>query len=768
MNLSRLFEEVARAHPSETALVSSAGSLSWASLRSHTARLARALRSVGVSRERLVGVCVPRSTASVTAVYGVLRAGGAYVPIDPAHPAERQRFVADDAGLTALVYDSAQTAAPAWADGALVDIAALDGAEELPFDVDDHRDDTLLNVLYTSGSTGRPKGVCGTHDAMLHRLRWQWEALPFTPGETVGHRSALPFVDAGPEMFGGLLRGVRTAVVLPDELADLGRLVAALRAHRVTRLTVVPSLLAALVRASGGLGAALPLLRTWVSSGEALSPALLAAFRASHPAATLVNLYGSTEVTGDVTAAVFPPGVPLPDGDVPIGSALGGATLRVLDARGDAVADGETGELYVSGPLLARGYHRRPNEEAIRFVQRPERAFRTGDLVRRRPDGALSYVGRVDHQVKLRGVRVELEEVERRAAAAFPALTHVAAVVAPGDRLVAFVAPADADVAALRDALARELPDAMLPARLVPVAALPLLPNGKVDRRALASLGRDDARELPPGRLPRTATERAVASLWSTLLRRGDVARDDSFAALGGDSLTLAELMLSLERAFPRARPTLADAREQPLHALARVLDGEAPAPRGLSSPAITLTPLGDEGARDPAVVAMLVEASWDETVRAPTELPARMSEDDARAYCRAAEGVVIRVEAEPAGAGVLYRAPSVGEGVSFPAGSVQLDEWLLARWRGHGVLSDAGAWPLLRAWLAARFDHEVSVVWEDHLAMLAILRARGYTRLGRSFWTSGPDGDGSSGHCEVWLYDLRAWREGRSGAAGD
>ncbi len=767
MSLAVLFESAVRERPNDVALVSSGASLTWAELRDRADRVARALRARGVGRGALVGVCVPRSIASVAAVYGVMRAGAAYVPVDPSHPEERQRFVADDAGLAAVVFDGAQTPRPAWGDPATsVDVSSLGDVEPLPFVASEHDPEALLNVLYTSGSTGRPKGVCGTHAAMRRRLRWQWEELPFVRGETVGHRSALTFVDAGPEMFGGVLGGARTAVILPDELADLGRLVTALRGHRVTRVTLVPSLLAALLRGAGPLGEALPALRLWVSSGEALPRALLAAFRASHPAATLVNLYGSTEVTGDVTAAVFAPGEPLPEGDVPIGRAIAGSVLRVLDARGD---EADAGELFVAGPLLARGYHRRPHEEAVRFVHRPARSFRTGDLVRRRPDGALDYVGRVDHQVKLRGVRVELEEVERRVAETSPELTSVAAVVAPGERLVCFVTPADVDAVSVREAAARALPAVMVPARVVAVGELPLLPNGKVDRRALAARAGEGGRALPPERLPRTDTERALAARWAALLGGVTAARDDSFAALGGDSLGLAELMLSLGRDFPRAKVTLADARDRTLADLARVLDGEeVAAPPAAPAPDVTLTPLGEEAARDPVVIAMVVEASFDEDIRGPTELPARMSDAEARDYCRASEGVVIRIGGEPAGLGVVSSPPSAGVGVEVPAGSVQLEEWLLARWRSTGALSEGGAWPLLRDWLAARYDDEVSVVWEDHLAMLAVMKARGYERLGRSFWTSPPDGDGSSGHCEVWRYDLRAWRErARSRAAG-
>jgi RimJ/RimL family protein N-acetyltransferase len=332
-------------------------------------------------------------------------------------------------------------------------------------------------------------------------------------------------------------------------------------------------------------------------------------------------------------------------------------------------------------------------------------------------------------------------------------------VLADDGQLAAAVTPEDADLDALR-AAAAHLPEVMRPARYVALASLPLSPNGKRDRRALRALAGPTRREIPPARSPQTDTERAVAALWRTLLRRDDIAVDDTFAGLGGDSLSTAEMLLALEQRPLRVPVTLGDARDRPLADLAQILEGGTPAPSRAVARAITLTAFGELAARDPSVVAMLVEASRDDEVRANTEFPQTMREAEAQEYLRTHEGVVIRVDGEPAGAGVVHRPPHVGVGVEAPPGSVQLDEWILPRWRGKGVLSEAGAWPLLADWLAQRFDHEVSVVWEDHAAMLAILRARGYTRLGRSYWTSTPEGDGTAGYCEVWLYDLRAHRE--------
>jgi hypothetical protein len=450
------------------------------------------------------------------------------------------------------------------------------------------------------------------------------------------------------------------------------------------------------------------------------------------------------------------------------------------------VADGEVGELYVGGPVLARGYHQRPQEEALRFPRVPpdsaSRRFRTGDLVRRGPDGVLWYVGRLDNLVKVRGVRIELEEIERLLRAACPQLGDIAVVRSSDDQLVAFVTPSELALAPLMATAEQVLPAAMQPAKYVALAVLPLLPNGKFDRKTLAARSRQERRQVPAERGPQTPSEKWLAQLWAALLRRDDIARDDSFRGLGGDSLSVAELLLAIEAAqrAPAGRLDLALARDGTLQQVAARLDGapevsaagstpeqspeQAPAPSPAKAAVITLSPLGPEGAADPAVIELFVEASQDAALCANTELPSGMSAERARAYCQKSDGVVIRLDGIPVGAGVLQPHPNVGElppGVSVPEGAVQLDEWLLPRYRGQAILSEAGAWPQLRKWLAQRFRYEVSVVWEDHLAMLAILRARGYTRLGRSMWHSAPDGDGTSGPCEVWLYDLQPHRGG-------
>jgi hypothetical protein len=300
----------------------------------------------------------------------------------------------------------------------------------------------------------------------------------------------------------------------------------------------------------------------------------------------------------------------------------------------------------------------------------------------------------------------------------------------------------------------------MQPASYMPIDVLPLSPNGKIDRGSLAARVRVTPREIPAERQPQTTRERQVAALWTSLLRRDDIARDDTFAALGGDSLSLAELLARLRELPDAASIELGLARDGTLEAIARALDGEVSiADRSAIDLALSLTPLGELGANDEAVVSMFAEASLDPALCANTELPGNMDLAGARAYIRASDGVVIRQDGVPVGAGRVQHHPNLGEGVVVPANAVQLDEWLLPRFRGRGILGEAGVWPQLVAWLAERFDTEVSVTWADHVAMLAILRARGYTRVGRSYWRSAAEGDGTEGWCEVWIYDLRPHR---------
>src|SRR5690606_17137916 len=343
-------------------------------------------------------------------------------------------------------------------------------------------------LVYTSGSTGRPKGVVGLQGAMANRLAWLGSACPFGAGERVLARTSLNFIDGSTELLGVLLNGAAMVMVGAEAARDVAGLVGAIRRFGVTRLTVVPSLLAALldVGESGDLASC----RTWVTSGEALPPALAARFATCLPKARLYNFYGSSEATGDSLYGLCSAE------DVGIGGPIWNTRIHVLDDRLRRVAPGVPGELYIAGAGLARGYHGRPDLTAERFVADPfgppgARLYRTGDVVRQRADGTLEFIGRADHQVKIRGVRVEPGEVEA-VLAGHPALARCVVVArdgAAGDKeLAAYVVPcpgAAVESAILRAHLAGRLPEAMVPRFFVSLSALPLTPNGKIDRKAL-------------------------------------------------------------------------------------------------------------------------------------------------------------------------------------------------------------------------------------------------------------------------------------------
>lgn len=578
--LHRLFEARAAQAPQALALLAGSRTFTARQLDQAANGVAHALVAAGVAPGDAVGLYLPRSAEAVVAVLGIVKASARWVPISPEHPLPRRKFISEDAGLRAIL------TRPHYAE-TVGDFSVL-----TPLIVDDitpapapppvaDPPEGGLNILYTSGSTGLPKGVCGTHGAFLNRIRWMWRALPFAPGEILAHRAALDFVDSVWELFGGLLAGVPTAVISPEDAADPFRLVTALADAGVTRLTLVPSLLSALLTARPELGRALPALKWWTVSGEPLNAPLVRRFRAAVPEGVLINLYGSTEVAADVTCAVFAAEADFLADPVPIGAAIDHAILRVLDTHGQTVQPGEIGELFVGGPVLANGYHRRADETARRFVELDgQRFFRTGDRVWQVGD-TLFYAGRQDHQVKIRGVRIELEEVEHALRRVTPALESAIAVVQQdGDAedtraLVVFVTPGRLHPDRLRAALAAELPAHSVPARIHALDALPRTPTGKLDRQALRDLRPTLHRDLPEEKRPRDAIEQAIAAVWAERFHVDPVARDDDFRALGGDSLGWVAVLAALQARL--GRPGMGAPPPSTVAELAALFRGEVP-----------------------------------------------------------------------------------------------------------------------------------------------------------------------------------------------
>ncbi|QDQ10096.1 non-ribosomal peptide synthetase [Streptomyces spectabilis] len=558
--LPELFRRRAERSPDAVALAcrapdGTAQDLTYALLADRAGRLARHLRDAGVRREARVAVLVPRSAAMVEAVLAVTMAGGAFVPVDPGHPAERIAYLLNDAGPQVLL--CTKETAGAVPDGFPGRVVVLDEpavteavarrAGGPPRDVPLSAANAAY-VIYTSGSTGTPKGVVVTHGGLAHLARAQIERFAVRQDARVLQFASLGFDAAVSELCMALLSGATLVVPGADELPPHVTLADALRRWRATHVTVPPGVLATEDELPQDL-------TTLVVAGEACPVALVDRWSAGR---RMVNAYGPTEVT--VCAAMSEPLAP-GGVTVPIGRPMANVRGYVLDAFLQPLPPGTAGELYVAGPGLARGYGGRAALTAERFVACPfepgVRMYRTGDLARWTDGGELVFAGRADTQVKVRGHRVEPGEVEA-VLTAHPEVARAAVVARedrPGERrLVAYVvtrngaAPPAPDelAAALRDFAAERLPDPMLPTAYVTLAELPLTANGKLDRAALPA---PDFAGRATGRAPRTPAETALCALYADVLGLERVGADDSFFALGGDSITSMQLASRARRA---------------------------------------------------------------------------------------------------------------------------------------------------------------------------------------------------------------------------
>ncbi|WP_433799504.1 amino acid adenylation domain-containing protein [Actinomycetospora sp. CA-084318] len=546
----RIAEQVA-ATPDDTAVIDAEGTtLTYAELDARAAGLAQRLHGRGDT----IGVAVPRGADLVVALVGVLRAGAAYVPLDPDLPEQRLAGMVADAGVTTVV-TTAGTPTP---DG-LRRVEVDDATGALPWPDTDL--DAAAYVLFTSGSTGRPKGVVVGHRAIDNRLAWMDATYGLDARDRVLQKTSTGFDVSVWEFFWPLSVGAAIVLARPGGHRDPGHLTDLIARHGVTTMHFVPSMLAGFladeaVTADASWAAG---LRHVFASGEAL-PAGDAHRWHELTGTPIHNLYGPTEAAVDVTAHTVAPGETV----VPIGAPVWNTRVHVLDPALRPVPDGVPGELYLAGVQLARGYVGRPGLTAERFVAGPdgERRYRTGDVVRRRPDGELEYLGRADGQVKIRGQRLELGEVEA-ALAAVDGVRRAAAVVrtdGPSPALVGYVVGDVPDDGSVRDAVARTLPEAMVPSAVVVLDDLPLTPSGKLDRAALPA----PTTERAAGREPATDAERTLVAVFAEVLGT-DVGVDDDFLALGGDSISSIGVASRARRAGVEVGP-------------AEVLQGRTPA----------------------------------------------------------------------------------------------------------------------------------------------------------------------------------------------
>jgi amino acid adenylation domain-containing protein len=599
LDLGRLFTQQAGRTPGALAVVSREGRWTYRDLDERASRLARALRGLGVGPEVPVGICAERSYDMVVAVVGVLKAGGFYLPLDPAYPKERLAFMLEDCGAGVLLTQQNLLGGLPESRARVVCLdVEEDWQEGAAPAVEMEPVERLAYAIYTSGSTGRPKGVMVRQSSVVN-LAWSLRERVYAgagEGLRVSVNAPLTF-DASVKQWIQLLWG-HALVVVPDEVrADGAALLSFLVEQGVQVLDCTPSQLHLLLEA--GLEQAATPLEQVLVGGEAISPQLWSRL-AAIPGIRFFNVYGPTECTVDATAWEVEAGQPV------LGRAIPNARTYVLDRSLRPVPLAAAGELCLGGAGLARGYLSRPDLTAERFVPDPfggsgERLYRTGDLARHGVDGQLEYLGRVDHQVKMRGFRIELGEIET-VLAAQPGVREAAVLARQeeeeGDvRLVAYMAleegayPMAAD---LRSVLREALPDFMVPSAFMAVGALPLTPNGKIDRRALAALapganGLEAAREAP-----RTPIEEVVAGVWGDVLGVERIGARDDFFELGGHSLLATRVISRLRDAFAVELP-LRDLFEEPTVAgLARRIEASLGIGRRALAPALVPLPRPD------------------------------------------------------------------------------------------------------------------------------------------------------------------------------
>jgi amino acid adenylation domain-containing protein len=552
----RIIEQQARLQPQATALLFADEVLSFDELNRRANRVAHRLIALGVKPDMRVGIAMQRSVEMVVAMLSVLKAGGAYLPLDPEYPAGRLAYMVQDSGIELLLAHRATRVC-------LDDRSSLTTLEIDSIDFNGEPDtdpqvalhgENLAYVIYTSGSTGKPKGAAIRHEALHSCMAWMQRTYGLTREDTVLHKAPFGFDVSVWEVFWPLTAGARLVVANPGDHRDPARIVDLIQRHQVTTLNFVPSMLQAFL-AHEGIEASTR-LKHIICGGEAMPAETQKETLQRLRGATLQNLYGPTETTIHVTRWTC-----RDDGQsqVPIGQPITDTQAYVLDAELNLVPRGVAGELYLGGVSLARGYLDRPGLSAERFLADPfggngGRLYRTGDLVRWNTEGQIDYLGRIDHQVKIRGLRIELGEIEAQLLAQ-PEVREAVVVAREGPgstSLVAYIAMhADhaVDSAVLRERLGRVLPDYMVPRLIVTLAALPLNANGKVDRKALPEpegLGSERAYEAPQG-----DAEEALASIWSEVLGVVRVGRNNNFFELGGDSLLSLKLVALIRKQLP-------------------------------------------------------------------------------------------------------------------------------------------------------------------------------------------------------------------------
>jgi amino acid adenylation domain-containing protein len=595
--LHDLLADAAGSRWEDVAVVAGDSRLTYGALETGSTRLARHLQRLGVNPGELVAICVDRSPAMLVGLLGILKAGAAYVPVDPTYPDERKAFMLEDAQVRVVVTEQALLNDLPATDARVVcldrDRSSIDDESDTPL-VLESDPEQLAYVIYTSGSTGKPKGVEIPHRALVNFLNTMADRPGLTSDETLLAVTTLSFDIAGLELYLPLLVGATVVLASHEEAGDPRRLMELLDRHAVTTMQATPTTWRMLIDAGWPGRRGLKVL----CGGEGL-PALLAEELLERDV-ELWNMYGPTETTIWSTTQRLMPGEPLT-----IGRPIGNTTLYILDAELQPTPVGVPGELHIGGSGLARGYRGRPDLTAERFIAHPfdappgARIYKTGDLATYRADGTVEFLGRLDNQVKVRGFRIELGEIET-ALARHPAVrTAVVAVRedAPGQsELAAYVitdesAPSSTE---LRRFISNTLPDYMVPPTVTRLDEFPLTPNGKIDRKALPAPPR--VREEASGFVaPRTELERRLVEIWERVLDVRPIGIKDDFFELGVSSIVAAQLFAKIEHELGHNLPLGAVFQAPTVESLAALLEGPEGETRWTS-----LVPIQSQGTKPP------------------------------------------------------------------------------------------------------------------------------------------------------------------------
>ncbi|MCP4263334.1 MAG: amino acid adenylation domain-containing protein [Planctomycetes bacterium] len=554
--LHQLFEKHAASTPTAPAVHYLDKTITYGELNQKANQMAHHLYDMGITRGKLVGFCLDRSLDMVIVLLAILKSGAGYIPLDPNYPFGRLQMMLTDAKAALLLTQKK------W-------LTELDGIAPRNLCIDteskawSHQKTTNLHIalspediayiLYTSGSTGVPKGIVVPHRVAVNRMFIEFD--PFESDETLCAKTSISFVDSMWELWSAWSNGLAVTLIPEEHRKDPNRLIDALSASEATRIVLVPSLLRSMLDAEPELGAKLPRLKHWICSAEALPGDLSARFVQALPNAVLTNLYGATEIW-DATRCDTRDDLPYEA--MPIGKVMGNMQAYILDDKMQLNPVGIVGELHFGGVHMAHGYWKRPDLTAQQFVPNPfshepgQRLYKTGDLGRWLPDGNIEYLGRQDQQIQLRGFRIELGDIES-VIRQHPDISQAAVVVSDDQRLVSYIVtendtpPSSAE---LRKHVRVRLPEYMAPSFYLPLAGIPLTPNGKTDRLRLPKPKPEALKQIvekeAASRPPETPTEKTVAAVWANILGLDKVGAESDFFQLGGESLMAARIIMSV------------------------------------------------------------------------------------------------------------------------------------------------------------------------------------------------------------------------------